>query len=55
VDRGQEGPPDADQAEAALIEALTRLGPAEAASEVARALKLPRRALYARAVALRTR
>ena len=55
VDRGQELPADLDDAEAALAEALTRLGPAEAASEVARALKLPRRELYARAIALRAR
>jgi len=55
VDRGQELRADADDAEAALTEALTRLGPAEAASEVARALKLPRRELYARAIALRAR
>jgi 16S rRNA (cytidine1402-2'-O)-methyltransferase len=55
VDRGQERRAGADEAEAALAEALTRLGPAEAASEVARALKLPRRELYARAVALRAR
>jgi len=43
------------QADAALIDALTRAGPAEAASEVARALGLPRRDLYVRAVALRGR
>ncbi len=55
VDRGHEPRADEDEAEAALAEALTRLGPAEAASEVARALKLPRRQLYARAVALRAR
>ena len=41
------------EADAALAEALTRLRPAEAASEVARALGLPRRALYAKAVALK--
>jgi 16S rRNA (cytidine1402-2'-O)-methyltransferase len=40
-------------AEAALKEALARLGPADAASEVARALGLPRRELYRRAVELR--
>ena len=43
------------QADAALGEALTRLGPAAAAAEVARALRLPRRGLYARALALRGR
>ncbi|HZL00570.1 MAG TPA: 16S rRNA (cytidine(1402)-2'-O)-methyltransferase [Caulobacteraceae bacterium] len=43
----------AADAEAALAEALSRAGPAEAASEVARALGLSRRDLYARAVAMR--
>jgi 16S rRNA (cytidine1402-2'-O)-methyltransferase len=43
----------ADEADAALAEALTRSGPAEAASEVAKALGLSRRDLYARALALR--
>jgi 16S rRNA (cytidine1402-2'-O)-methyltransferase len=42
-----------DEADAALAEALTRSGPAEAASEVAKALGLSRRDLYARALALR--
>ena len=41
-------------AEAALREALARLGPADAASEVARATGLPRRELYRRAVALKS-
>lgn len=45
----------AADAEAALAEALERLGPAEAASEVAKALGLPRRDLYRRAVALKDR
>ena len=54
------GPGDAKQAtpetaDAALAEALTRAGPAEAAAEVAKALGLPRRDLYARALALRGR
>jgi len=40
---------------AASDEALTRMGPGEAAAEVARALHLPRRQLYARALALRGR
>lgn len=40
-------------AEAALIEALDRLGPAKAASEVAKALGLDRRALYQRALAIK--
>jgi 16S rRNA (cytidine1402-2'-O)-methyltransferase len=43
----------AEDANAALTEALTRVGPAEAASEVARALGLSRRELYARAVAMK--
>ena len=43
-------PADAD---AALADALTRLGPAEAASEVASALGLNRRDLYRRALALK--
>ena len=41
-----------EQADAALAEALQRLSPAAAAAEVARALKLSRRDLYARALAL---
>lgn len=44
-----------DEADAVLLDALTRAGPAEAASEVAKALGLPRRDLYARALALRGR
>ncbi len=43
----------ADEAETALREALTRLGPADAASEVARQTGLPRRDLYRWAVALK--
>jgi 16S rRNA (cytidine1402-2'-O)-methyltransferase len=43
----------AADADAALAEALTRLKPADAAAEVARALGLPRRELYKRALALR--
>ncbi|MDR3509278.1 MAG: 16S rRNA (cytidine(1402)-2'-O)-methyltransferase [Caulobacteraceae bacterium] len=43
----------ADDADAALIEALGRVGPAEAASEVAGALGLPRRDLYRRALELK--
>jgi 16S rRNA (cytidine1402-2'-O)-methyltransferase len=41
------------EADAALLDALTRAAPADAASEVARALGLSRRDLYARAIALR--
>jgi 16S rRNA (cytidine1402-2'-O)-methyltransferase len=41
-----------EQADAALAQALERLSPAAAAAEVARALKLPRRDLYARALAI---
>jgi 16S rRNA (cytidine1402-2'-O)-methyltransferase len=41
---------DADRA---LAEALTRMGPGEAASEVAKALGLPRRDLYRRALSLK--
>jgi 16S rRNA (cytidine1402-2'-O)-methyltransferase len=43
----------AADADAALADALARLGPAEAASEVAQALGLPRRELYRRALALK--
>jgi 16S rRNA (cytidine1402-2'-O)-methyltransferase len=47
-DEAQASPEDAD---AALAEALTRLGPADAASEVAKATGLNRRDLYRRAIA----
>lgn len=54
------GPGEAEAAsdaetEAALREALTRLPPGEAASEVSRALNLDRKALYRRALALQGR
>jgi 16S rRNA (cytidine1402-2'-O)-methyltransferase len=39
----------------ALLEALGRLSPSAAAAEVARALNAPKRALYARAIALKDR
>jgi 16S rRNA (cytidine1402-2'-O)-methyltransferase len=51
------GPPpqaSAEDGDAALQEALTRLSPAQAAGEVARLLKLDRKALYARAMELKT-
>ena len=43
------------EADAALLDALARASPAEAASQVARALGLPRRDLYSRALALKGR
>ena len=45
----------AADADAALTEALTRLAPGEAASEVSRALDLPRKSLYRRALELQGR
>lgn len=50
VGPGAEAEVSAEDAEAALAEALTRLSPADAASEVARALGLNRRELYRRAL-----
>lgn len=53
------GPPDApppasaDDGDAALTEALTRLPPAKAAGEVAKRLGLDRKALYARAMEMK--
>jgi 16S rRNA (cytidine1402-2'-O)-methyltransferase len=55
VGPGEEAAASGEEADAALAEALTRMGPGEAAAEVARALHLPRRQLYARALALRGR
>jgi 16S rRNA (cytidine1402-2'-O)-methyltransferase len=52
---GREAAASAEEADAALAEALTRLSPAEAAAEVARSLGLARRQLYARALTLRKR
>jgi 16S rRNA (cytidine1402-2'-O)-methyltransferase len=43
----------ADDADAALRQALDRLSPADAASEVARQLGLNRRDLYRRAIAMK--
>jgi 16S rRNA (cytidine1402-2'-O)-methyltransferase len=53
VGPGREAEATAADADAALAEALTRLKPADAAAEVARALGLPRRDLYKRALALK--
>ncbi len=50
---GVQAPATEADAEAALREALERMGPAEAASEVAAALGLPRRELYRRALDLK--
>ena len=54
VGPGAEAASSPADAEAALIEALQRLAPAEAASEVAKATGLPRRELYRRAVELKS-
>jgi 16S rRNA (cytidine1402-2'-O)-methyltransferase len=53
VGAGEEAGLSAAEAEAALAEAVQRLGPSEAASEVAKATGLPRRELYRRAVELK--
>lgn len=45
----------ADDADAALSEALNRLPPGEAAAEVSKALNLPRKPLYKRALELKAR
>ena len=50
---GESAPPSDEDADAALAEALTRLPAARAAGEVARRLGLDRRALYARALAMK--
>jgi len=55
VGPGEDAVATPEEVDAALTEALARLGPADAAGEVARALRLPRRQLYARALALRGR
>ena len=54
VGPGVEAAATAADADAALREALFRLGPADAASEVAKATGLPRRELYRRAVEMKT-
>jgi 16S rRNA (cytidine1402-2'-O)-methyltransferase len=46
-------PAGEDDADAALADALTRLSPAKAAGEVARRLRLDRKALYSRALAMK--
>jgi 16S rRNA (cytidine1402-2'-O)-methyltransferase len=53
VGPGAEAAASAADADAALADALTRLKPADAAAEVAKALGLPRRDLYRRAMAIR--
>ena len=53
VGAGEETSLSAEDADAALAEAVQRLGPSEAAAEVARATGLPRRELYRRAVELK--
>jgi 16S rRNA (cytidine1402-2'-O)-methyltransferase len=53
VGPGAEAGLSAEEADAALAEAVQRLGPSEAASEVAKATGLPRRELYRRAVELK--
>jgi 16S rRNA (cytidine1402-2'-O)-methyltransferase len=50
---GEEVAAGADDADAALTKALARMGPAEAAKQVAKALGLPRRDLYLRALDLK--
>lgn len=51
---GEAAPASIADADAALAEALTRLSTGQAASEVAKALNLDRKALYARALELKT-
>jgi 16S rRNA (cytidine1402-2'-O)-methyltransferase len=53
VGPGAEEVATAADADTALAEALTRVGPAEAASEVSKSLGLPRKALYRRALELK--
>ena len=53
VGPGREEAATAEDADRALAEALERMGPADAASEVARLLGLPRRDLYRRALDLK--
>ncbi len=51
---GEQPPAAEDEVEAALAEALQRLPPAKAAGEVAKRYKADRKALYARAMELKT-
>ena len=53
VGPGREAEATAEDADTALADALSRLPPGEAASEVAKALGLNRRDLYCRAMALK--
>ena len=53
VGPGEEVAASADDADRALAEALARMGPADAASEVSKALGLNRRELYRRALELK--
>jgi 16S rRNA (cytidine1402-2'-O)-methyltransferase len=53
VGPGEEEAASADDADRALAEALTRMGPADAASEVSKALGLKRRDLYRRALEMK--
>ena len=53
VGPGREADATADDIDTALADALTRLRPAEAAAEVAKALGLSRREVYQRAMAMR--
>ena len=50
---GEAAPASAEDGDAALVEALTRLSTGQAASEVAKKLGLDRKALYARALELK--
>ncbi|RZT56738.1 16S rRNA (cytidine1402-2'-O)-methyltransferase [Sphingomonas sp. BK036] len=52
---GEAPPASAEDGDAALAEALTRLSTGQAASEVAKALGLDRKALYARALGLKAK
>ena len=53
VGPGEEAVATADETDTALAEALKRMGPADAASEVAKALGLKRRDLYRRALEMK--